>query len=52
MSTMTLFHSPASPFVRKVMVRDQAGNCIGCSACVRVCPKACQTHVKAGELGL
>jgi Nif-specific ferredoxin III len=39
-------------FVRKVMVLDAAGNCIGCSACVRVCPKACQTHVKAGDLGL
>ena len=39
-------------FVRKVMVLDQPGNCIGCSACVRVCPKDCQTHVKASELGL
>ncbi|ABD89978.1 ferredoxin III, nif-specific [Rhodopseudomonas palustris] len=39
-------------FVRKVMVLDKAGNCIGCSACNRVCPKDCQTHVKASELGL
>jgi Nif-specific ferredoxin III len=37
-------------FVRKVMVLDQPGNCIGCSACARVCPKNCQTHVKASEL--
>jgi Nif-specific ferredoxin III len=34
-------------FVRKVMVLDNPGNCIGCSACARVCPKDCQTHVKA-----
>ena len=37
-------------FVRKVMVLDQPGNCIGCSACSRVCPKNCQTHVKASSL--
>jgi formate hydrogenlyase subunit 6/NADH:ubiquinone oxidoreductase subunit I len=34
------------------MVLDKPGNCIGCSACARVCPKDCQTHVKASELGL
>ena len=37
-------------FVRKVMVVDTAGNCIGCGACARVCPKGCQTHVKASLL--
>lgn len=36
--------------VRKIMVLDNAGACIGCGACHRVCPKGCQTHVKATEL--
>ncbi|MBT3070528.1 ferredoxin III, nif-specific [Rhodomicrobium sp. Az07] len=30
-------------FERKIMVLSDAGNCIGCSACHRVCPRACQT---------
>ena len=37
-------------FVRKVMVLDSPGNCIGCGSCSRVCPKACQTHAKASTL--
>jgi Nif-specific ferredoxin III len=37
-------------FVRRVMVLDSPGNCIGCSACARVCPKNCQTHEKASAL--
>ncbi|KAF0118820.1 MAG: fdxB [Rhodospirillaceae bacterium] len=31
-------------FTRKVMVVIQAGVCIGCGACARVCGKGCQKH--------
>ncbi|TWB39150.1 ferredoxin III, nif-specific [Nitrospirillum pindoramense] len=29
---------------KKVMVMDDAGACVGCRACARVCPANCQTH--------
>ena len=35
---------------RKIMVVDGGGACIGCGACERVCPKACQTHVAHDKL--
>ena len=37
-------------FVRKVMVLDKPGNCIGCGSCARACPKSCQTFEKASAL--
>jgi len=36
---------------RKIMKVENPGACIGCNACARVCPKNCQTHVPADQLG-
>lgn len=33
-----------------IMIVDNAGACIGCGACARVCPKNCQSHVAADRL--
>jgi Nif-specific ferredoxin III len=30
--------------LRKAMTVSDAGACIGCGACARVCAKNCQTH--------
>jgi Nif-specific ferredoxin III len=35
---------------RKIMKVENAGACIGCNACARVCPKNCQTHVPADQV--
>ena len=32
---------------RKIMIVDNAGACVGCGACSRVCPKDCQKHEAA-----
>ena len=33
--------------VPHTLIVDNAGACVGCGACSRVCPKDCQTHVAA-----
>ncbi len=31
-------------YEKKVMTISNPGNCIGCEACSRICPKKCYTH--------
>lgn len=34
-------------YEKKVMTVAHLGNCVGCEACSRICPKKCYTHVAA-----
>jgi Nif-specific ferredoxin III len=36
---------------RKVMKVERAEDCIGCTACSKVCPQDCQTHVPVDQIG-
>ena len=31
-------------YVRKIMTIANGANCIGCEACMKICPKKCFTH--------
>jgi Nif-specific ferredoxin III len=34
-------------YEKKVMTIAHAGNCVGCEACSKICPKKCYTHAPA-----
>lgn len=34
-------------YEKKVMTVANAGNCIGCEACSKICPKKCYSHAAA-----
>jgi Nif-specific ferredoxin III len=34
-------------YVRKIMTIANGANCIGCEACMKICPKKCFTHQAA-----
>jgi Nif-specific ferredoxin III len=34
-------------YEKKIMTIANPGNCIGCQACMRICPKKCYTHAPA-----
>lgn len=34
-------------YEKKVMTVANAGNCIGCEACSKICPKRCYSHAAA-----
>lgn len=34
-------------YEKKVMTIANVGNCVGCEACAKICPKQCYTHAAA-----
>jgi Nif-specific ferredoxin III len=34
-------------YERKIMTIANGGNCVGCEACMKICPKKCFTHAAA-----
>lgn len=38
-------------YEKKVMTIAHAGNCVGCEACAKICPKKCYTHAAAATSG-
>ncbi|HLP40696.1 MAG TPA: ferredoxin III, nif-specific [Fibrobacteria bacterium] len=38
-------------YEKKVMTIANAFNCVGCEACMKICPKKCYTHAGMAETG-
>jgi len=36
-------------YEKKVMTIANPGNCVGCEACAKICPKKCYTHAPAAD---
>ncbi len=34
-------------YEKKIMTIANSGNCVGCEACMKICPKKCYTHAPA-----